>query len=400
MEMNPVTQRMRLLAEYLAGDYTISELARRWSVSRPTVYKWIERFSTEGPRGLLDRSHIAHNCPHRLSEKMEELIVACRNEYVKWGPKKLLVKLRQRHRDTSAWPALSTFGDVLKRRGLVVGRKVRRRVEPYTQPFEHSDGPNRVWCADFKGWFRLGNATRCDPLTITDSYSRYLLCCQAMHKTNLESIQPVFEAALREYGLPFAVRTDNGAPFASRGLCGLSRFTIWMMKLGIVHERIDAGHPEQNGRHERVHRTMVDELDLPASTMRTQQTMFDQWRRVFNDERPHEALDFDLPVSIYTASSRGYPQRLPEAEYPGSVHTRRVDVRGVIYWKTHKIFLSEVLCGETVGLEQFDDHSYRVWYMQRYLGVFNAKRLTFTPAKRAGCSEAAISPAWAVEMPP
>jgi transposase InsO family protein len=400
MEMNPMTQRLRLVAEYLTGDYTVSELARRWSVARPTVYKWIERHSLDGPRGLLDRSHAPHNCPNRVGEEMEELIVACRNEYMKWGPKKLLAKLQQRYPDTIVWPALSTLGDVLKRRGLVVGRKVRRRVEPYTQPFGLSDGPNRIWCADYKGWFRLGNGVRCDPLTITDSHSRYLLCCQAMSRIDYESMQPVFEATLREYGLPDAVRTDNGVPFASRGLCGLSRFTIWLMKLGIVHERIDAGHPEQNGRHERLHRTMLDELDLPASTMRTQQVVFDRWHGVFNNERPHEALGQIPPVSVYTASSRGYPQRLPEAAYPASLQTRRVDLRGVIYWKTNRVFLSEVLSGETVGLEQFDDYSYRAWYMQRYLGVFNAKRLSFTPAKRTGGADAPATPDWAVEMAP
>jgi len=165
MEMSPMTQRMRLVAEFLTGDYTVSELARRWSVSRPTVYKWIERHCEEGPRGLQDRSHLAHNCPHRLNEEMEQRIVACRNVYMKWGAKKLLKKLVERYPDESGWPALSTIGDVLKRRGLVVARKVRRRVEPYTQPFGESDAPNRIWCADFKGWFRLGNGVRCDPLT-------------------------------------------------------------------------------------------------------------------------------------------------------------------------------------------------------------------------------------------
>jgi transposase InsO family protein len=226
-----------------------------------------------------------------------------------WGPRKLK-RVLQRNAPQTLWPATSTIGALLAREGLVVRRKKRRRAPPYSEPFASADAANRVWCADFKGWFRTRDGARVDPLTITDAYSRYLLRCQQVAKTNGEQARGIFEAAFREYGLPQAIRTDNGAPFASRAVAGLSRLSVWWMKLGIVPERIAAGHPEQNGRHERMHRTLQqDTASPPEANLHAQQQAFQRFRREFNEERPHEALGMQTPGSIYTRSPRCYPAR-------------------------------------------------------------------------------------------
>ena len=234
--------------------------------------------------------------------------------HMRWGPRKLK-RLLERDAPQSQWPAASTIGAMLAREGLVVPRKKRRRTPPYTQPFASADAPNQVWCADFKGWFRTQDGERIDPLTITDAHSRYLLRCQHAAKTNGEQVQAIFEAAFRECGLPRAIRTDNGAPFASRAVAGLSRLAVWWMRLGIVPERIAAGHPEQNGRHERMHRTLKQETATPpAANVRAQQRAFHRFRREYNEQRPHEALEMQTPSAVYTPSLRPYPLRVPEPE--------------------------------------------------------------------------------------
>src|SRR5690349_8105852 len=238
---------------------------------------------------------------------------------MRWGPRKLKAVL-EREWPRVNWPAASTMGELLRREGLVVPRKKRRRVDPYSTPFAAADAPNRVWCGDFKGWSRTQDGTRIDPLTISDACSRYLLRCQAVEKTDTARVQAVFEAAFREYGLPEAIRTDNGAPFASRAIAGLSRLAIWWMKLGIRPERIQPAHPEQNGRHERMHLTLQQETMSPmAANRRAQQHRFDQFRYEYNQQRPHQALQMHTPASCYTASPRVFPVRLREPEYPSSM---------------------------------------------------------------------------------
>jgi hypothetical protein len=236
--------------------------------------------------------------------------------------------------------------------------------------------PNRIWCADFKGWFRTGDGERIDPLTITDACSRYLLRCQVVEKTDTARVQAIFEAAFRECGLPLAIRTDNGAPFASRAIAGLSRLAVWWMKLGIVPERIQAGHPEQNGRHERMHRTLAEETTSPpAANRRAQQRAFDEFRYVFNEERPHQGLDGRTPSSCYEASPRPYPARVPEPEYGSALRVRRVDCTGSFSWKHENVFLSETLGYERIGLLPLDDRYYRVYFADFPLARFDSYRL-------------------------
>ena len=291
------------------------------------------------------------------------------------GPRKLKARL-ERLRPEVSWPAASTIGSLLDREGLTQPRKKRRKVAPYTQPLATATEPNRVWCADFKGWFRTQDGERIDPLTISDAHSRYLLRCQGVEATDTRRVQAIFEAAFREYGMPEAIRSDNGPPFASRAVAGLSRLAVWWMKLGIVAERIEAGHPEQNGRHERMHRTLAEETaSPPAANRRAQQRAFDRFRRVYNEERPHQALRMQTPAMVWAPSSREYPARLQEPEYDSGIQVRRVDCTGHISWKHVSVFLSEVLAGERVGLLPIDERHYEVYFVSTLLARFDSHRL-------------------------
>jgi len=246
-----------------------------------------------------------------------------------------------------------------------------------------------VWCADFKGWFFTGDGQRCDPLTISDASSRYLLRCQATEGTDVAAVQPVFEAAFKEYGLPWAIRTDNGPPFASRALCGLSRLSLWWLKLGIVPERIKAGHPEQNGRHERMHLTLKKETATPpAATRLAQQRRFKRFVRQFNEERPHEALEMATPASAYRVSQRPYPRRLEEWDYPTGMKVRQVSNGGRFRWRCAQVFLTHVLEGERVGLWPVDERYWQVWIGALDLGILDGYRQTMlTPSQRKRMEE-------------
>ena len=251
-------EKLRFIFEHELQERTMTELCQRYEITRQTGYVWLRRYREAGVAGLIEESRAAHRHGNQMPEEIEQRVLGLRQAHMRWGPRKLK-RILERDEPGPHWPAASTIGALLQREGLVVPRRKRWRTAPYTQPLAHADGPNRVWCADFKGWFRTGDGERIDPLTITDAYSRYLLRCQAVEKTDTVRARAIFEAAFREYGMPQAIRTDNGVPFASSAVGGLSRLAVWWMKLGIVPERIQAGHPEQNGRHERMHRTLKQE---------------------------------------------------------------------------------------------------------------------------------------------
>lgn len=246
---------MRFVLERERGLYTMTELCEIYDIARETGYYWLRRYQQGGLEALQDLDRAPERHPNQTPEQIEEAVLQLRRAHMRWGPRKLK-RVLERETPRTHWPAASTIGGMLAREGLVIARKKRRRAPPYTQPFASTDAPNQVWCADFKGWFQTQDGHRVDALTITDAHSRYLLSCQQVAKTNGEHVQGIFEAAFREYGLPQTMRTDNGPPFASRAVAGLSRLAVWWMKLGIVPERIAAGHPEQHGRHERMHRTL------------------------------------------------------------------------------------------------------------------------------------------------
>ena len=287
---------------------SVADLCREYGISRPTAYRWINRYNETGPEGLVDRSRRPHTCSHATLEPIENAILVLRAKHPSWGARKLKARLEMLQPEL-VWPAASTFGNILSRAGLTSPQKKRRRTTPCSEPFSLVTGPNQLWCMDFKGYFATGDGKRCDPFTITDAHSRYLIRCQIVSRIDLSQVRAICEAAMREYGVPARIRTDNGAPFAGTGLMGLSKLSLGWMKLGIVHERIQAGRPQQNGRHERMHRTLKEDTTKPpAASLRAQQSRFDNFRYVFNNERPHEGLNNQVPASLYHPSSVRLPR--------------------------------------------------------------------------------------------
>jgi putative transposase len=378
-------QRMRFIVECNLGQLPKRVLCRKYGISSKTAYKWLNRAEESGwEEGLKDLSRRPHTHPNQTSAELEEAVVAARLAHPTWGPRKLRACL-EREDPQRIWPAPSTIGEVLQRYHLVRPRKIRHRTPAYTAPFAQAQSPNDLWCADFKGWFCTGDGDRCDPLTISDACTRYLLGCQVVERTDFQAVRPAFEELFQEYGLPWAIRTDNGAPFASRALKGLSRLSLWWLRLGIVPERIEAGHPEQNGRHERMHLTLKKETASPPRGSRlAQQRQFNQFRREFNQERPHEALAMQTPASQYCRSARPYPRRLPEWDYPLGMTTRQVSEGGRFRWRSGNVFLSHVLDGETIGLWPLDERHWQLWIGPLELGILDShmRALLTDPQRR------------------
>ena len=380
-------ERMQFIARVLAGEDEMTVLCREYGISRKTGYKWLSRFISEGAAGLAERSHapLQHGQAHDIA--VVQAVLGLRQRWPHWGPKKLRVKLVEHHPELPV-PAASTIGEWLRREG-VVGRSCRRRRCPaYTQPFAAVSAANDLWCTDFKslplartgGWFRTGDGRRCDPFTLTDAHSRYLLRCQAVARPDEENVRPIFEAAFKEHGLPLAIRSDNGPPFASPGVGGLSRLAVWWIKLGIRPERIVAGKPQQNGRHERVHRTLNQETATPpAASLPAQQQRFDAFRAVYNYERPHEALGQQTPVSLYQPSPRAYPDRLADPHYGEEVAVRRVRSNGQIKWAGGLILVGEALVGEPVGIVETEGGDWLVRYADVELGYIHPQRRRLHP---------------------
>jgi len=391
-------QRQRFVEEHGLGLRSMSELCAFHGISRETGYKWIARFVAEGLPGLSDRSRAPHCQAQAMSAATEEALLAVRRKYPTWGPGKVKSHL-ERTVPSRPWPAQSTIGELFQRHGLTVPRKKRRRSEPASQPFGDCAAPNDTWCVDFKGWFAVGDGTRCDPLTLSDAYSRYLLRCQIVAASNGACVKPLMEAAFREYGLPRAIRSDNGPPFASLAPAGLSVLSIWWMKLGITPERIQPGKPQENGRHERFHRTLKQECAQPPShTLRAQQRSFDAFRAVYNHERPHEALGQRPPAQWYQYSPRPFPARLPQVVYPGHMLVRRVEKKGQIAWNGGRIFVSEALAQEPVGLEPLDERYYQLYFMHLPLALVDTRKLTIIRGEQAKKIQEKINPRSALEV--
>lgn len=372
-------QKQQFIQHWLAEEWSVSELCRRHGISRPTGYKWIERYRLEGAAGLAERSRDALAHPNSLPANMEALILSARARHPSWGPKKLVAWI-QRSEGLERLCAVSTAGEVLRRHELVVPRSLHRHSVPCKTPLAAYDGSNAVWCIDFKGWFMLGNGRRCDPLTITDGFSRYLLRCRACARIELAETRRVCESAFREYGLPVRIRSDNGAPFGSVAIGGLSALAVWWMKLGIVPERIAPGRPDQNGRHERMHLTL-NETELPKSAhdLAKQQRRFNEFRKCFNEERPHEALGLKTPADVYRASPRAYTGKVLEPQYREEMEKRKVQLRGEFYWKGKSIFLSETLRGETIALEETVGDLWKIYFGTILLGTIGAQATKVVP---------------------
>jgi putative transposase len=361
-------EKLQFIAAYLAGEEPMTALCAQFGISRDTGYRLAERYQTEGVAGLAPHSRAPLRRPRAMSQAVIEAILDLRRARPHWGPKKLRAVL-QRENGATRWPVASTIGDLLRREGLSVPRRRRRRAVPTTQPFQPVLASNDLWCIDFKGWFRTGDGRRCDPLTLTDAYSRLLIECRIVPPTG-EGVFPVVERAMRELGLPRAIRSDNGHPFASTGAGGLTPLSLHWVKLGIRLERIEPGAPQQNGRHERMHGTLKAETaQPPAATLEEQQARFDAFRRDFNQNRPHEALNQETPERYYQPSPRAYPSKIEDPCYAAHLAVRRVRSNGEIKWAGEHIFISQVLTGELVAIAETEDGDWRVSFADIELGI-------------------------------
>jgi putative transposase len=372
-------QRVAFIADWLRREWTMTELAERYQISRKTAYKWVDRYTVDPAYGLADQSRAPIHHGRAMADQVRASVLALRRAHPHWGPKKLRAILTTRQ-PRGIWPAASTMGDLLRREGLSQPRRRVRYVVPLTQPLAAAEAPNDVWTTDFKGWFRTTDRTRCDPLTVADACSRFVLCCRIVAPSE-QGVRPWFERTFREYGLPRALRSDNGSPFATTGAAHLSHLAVWWLKLGIQLDRIDPGHPEQNGRHERFHLTLKQETaSPPAATVRQQQRRFDRMRHEFNTERPHEALAQQPPARIYVASSRPYPDRLDDPWYDATHQVRRVKTTGQIRWQGEVIFVSEAVRGELIGLAETERGDWIARFMHVELGRIDRLTRRFTPA--------------------
>jgi putative transposase len=371
-EKTIMDERLCFIAACLREDEAMSTLCQRYGISRKTGYKWLGRYRELGAVGLEDRSRAPQTLPHCVPGKLTDQVLAVRALHPTWGPRKLLAWLRM-SAPNEDWPAASTIGDLLLRRGLTHARKARRKASISAGPQIEATASNESWSADFKGWFRTKDGIRCEPLTISDNYSRYLFVCHALPRLTFDLVQPHFEAAFRSHGLPRAIRTDNGSPFAHNlGLGGLTRLSVWFLKLGIWPDRTMPGRPDQNGRHERMHRTLAeDTASPPADTIALQQVRLDQWRQDYNTNRPHEALGQRCPAHLHQPSQRSFPDVIRPWDYPVDHYVKRVNTKGYIMWKGEKLYLTEALLNEDVGIARQDDGEWMIRYRDFDLAVLD-----------------------------
>jgi putative transposase len=366
-ETCPMDQRVKFIAAVNESDLSFAALCREHGISRKTGYKWCARYEAKGPRGLEDGNPGEHTCPNATPEVLRDRICEVRKEHPSWGPEKLRAWLLDH--GESRMPVASTIGDLLKDRGFIVPRRRRVRTPPSVDPLGLGSQPNEVWCTDFKGHFALGDKTRCHPLTLTDHASRYLLKCEGLAAPTEEAARVHFDRAFREFGVPDRMRSDNGVPFASTAPGGLSALSVWWIQLGIVPERIEPGQPQQNGRHERMHKTLKAEVaSPPCATMIEQQRAFDRFRHIYNDERPHEALGQKPPASRYDRSRRAMPSAPRQPEYADSMKTRKLDDSGRLKFAGHTTPVTRLLAGEPVGLDPIDEETWEIFYGPMAIG--------------------------------
>lgn len=372
-ESSPMEERIALFREYETGAFSVIELCARYGISRETFYVWKRRRASGEPHWFEERSHAVESCPHATEERLATSVIATRRRFPHFGPKKVKAWLEQKRPEVD-WPAASTIGDILKREGLVEPRRRRRRAIAQGEVVAPANAPNEEWAIDFKGWFRTCDGTRCDPLTITDAASRYLIEVRIVDPT-WAGVKGAMERVFKDIGLPDAIRSDNGSPFGSTGAGGLSALSVWWLKLGIEPRYIPPASPQDNGRHERMHRTLKDETSKPsAQTAAEQQRRFDTFRRHFNQERPHEALDQLPPIKLWKPPSRAMPTRFNDPWYDADHEVRRVRPPGDIKWRGEHVFVGEALAGELVGLAEHENGGHIVRFCDRDLGLINRDR--------------------------
>ena len=372
--ISAMNQKIQLIADWQSKNLSLTDLSQKYGISRPTVYKLIERYERYGIEGLKEQSRAPKTCPHRTPEKVISLVIQEKLKNRKRGPRKIRAQLKRQHPNLEL-PAISTIAYWLKKEGLVAKRKKRLRVPPYTQPFCECKAPNDVWSIDYKGQFYMKNGHVCYPLTISDNLSRFLLGCKALQGPRYAPTKKHLELIFREYGLPDAIRNDNGTPFAGKGIGGLSRLSVWFIQLGITPERIEKGCPEQNGRHERMHRTLKnDVLDSIAGNLKEQQKAFDIFRHDFNHNRPHESLNDQTPNEFYKKSNRPYIDHPNMPEYGYDYTVRHVKHGGEIKFKGRMFYVTGLLAKQPVGLKETADGLWQLQYSFYVLGSVDLRK--------------------------
>lgn len=373
--------KVSLVSDWLSGCYTKTMLANKYGISRPTVNKWLGRYDEDSAEGLYDQSRRPHSCPHQTPDEVIEELIKLKQGFPYWGPKKIndLLKLQK------PWlkcPADSTTGQILKKAGLVKAKKRSRKISVYPSKLTKSERSCEVWNIDFKGQAKLGNGHWCYPLTITDDFSRFLLCLEAQKSTKAKPVKENLERLFTDYGLPNVIKSDNGTPFASRAVGGLSNLSIWLIKLGITPERIEKGKPTQNGRHERMHRTLKMEAMKPMKySFLAQQQAFNRFKEEYNCLRSHEGLDRKRPVESFKKSNREYKPKQLEVNYDLDMEIRSVRCNGEIKWKGNLLYCGEILAKEKVGLKEVHDGVYEIYFSFMHIGYLNERYMQINRIK-------------------
>ncbi len=372
--INQMDLKNQLVTDHSQEHFSITDLSQKYGISRPTVYKWLMRHKQLGIEGLKEQSRAPKSCPHRTPKKILNLVIQEKLKNRKRGPRKIRAQLK-RHHPKLELPAVSTIAYWLKKEGLVEQRKKRLHVPPYTEPFKNCNSPNAVWSVDYKGQFYTKDNHVCYPLTLSDNFSRFLLSCKALPGPRYIPTKKALIATFREYGLPDTIRSDNGTPFAGKGIGGLSRLSIWFIQLGIIPERIEKGCPQENGRHERMHRTLKnDALDPIAKNLKEQQKQFDIFRHDYNNDRPHESLNDQTPSDCYKKSGRPYVEHPYPPEYGHDYIVRHVRHSGEIKFAGQTFYLAELLAGQPVGLKEVVDGLWQIRYSFCLLGSVDLRK--------------------------
>ena len=373
-DMRPMDEKILFIADHLRETDSFSRLCERYGISRKTGYKWVARYRQTGAEGLQEQSRRPRRAAGETPYAVQQAILELRHDRQgPPGPKKIQALLTSRF-DAELIPSKTTIYNILRRAGQIQPQRRVRRVKGVQHTLKSATQPNELWSADYKGQFKTRNGRWCYPLTVMDHASRYLLVCHGLPGTRFNETQAIFEQAFRRYGLPERLRTDNGVPFASLGVGGLSQLSVWWIRLGILPERITPGRPQQNGRHERMHRTLKQTLSHPpAANLKAQQIQLDGFRTHYNDQRPHEGLAQKSPGTCYTPSLRSYPTRLPELEYPGYFERQRVSQNGLIYWRALRVYIGYLLAGEWVGMEPVADGLWDVYFGPVRIGGFDER---------------------------
>lgn len=372
LQTKKMDERIRFIGAYYERLYTMTELCERFGITRQDGYKWVKRYEAEGVEGLADRSHAPHRCPHKIEPEIARALIELRRKHPRWGPITLRARLAKLRPELHL-PAASTVGDLLTREGLIQPR--RRRAKPgVSRGGKLETGrANEIWTADYKGQFRTLDGRYCYPLTIQDAHTRFLLACEALLSTRTAEAQPIFERMFREHGLPDAIRTDNGSPFAASTPLRLTQLNAWWIKLGIRVDRSRPGCPQDNARHERMHKELTPTRFPPAADREAQQLKFDAVREELDYIRPHHALGLNTPADLYSPSEKPMPERIPKPEYAAHFEVRRVRRTGTIRFRGCEAFVSEVLTGEQLGLEEIDDGVWSVFFYDTLLARFTEK---------------------------